>query len=125
MARKPQTVEGQGSLFGSTDARRSQRAAAPAKAAPAEAAPAKAAPAKSPSVRVTGREVGAPPRHRWRMPELEGKTVAEIRLRWPKRLTPAQVARVEAELAALPKVLAKLGFGPVAVERAFVRRRRS
>jgi hypothetical protein len=120
MARKPQTVEGQGSLFGSTDARRSQRAAAPAKAAPAEAAP-----AKSPSVRVTGREVGAPPRHRWRMPELEGKTVAEIRLRWPKRLTPAQVARVEAELAALPKVLAKLGFGPVAVERAFVRRRRS
>ncbi len=59
------------------------------------------------------------------MPALEGKTVAEIRLRWPKRLTPAQVARVEAELGSLPKALSKLGFGPVVVERTFVRRRRS
>jgi hypothetical protein len=62
---------------------------------------------------------------KWRMPELEGLTVAEIRLRWTKRLTPAQVARVEAELSALPKALARLGFGPVQVERAFVRRRRA
>lgn len=62
---------------------------------------------------------------KWRMPELEGRTVAEIRLRWTKRLTPAQVARVEAELGALPKVLTKLGFGTVQVERAFVRRRRA
>ena len=62
---------------------------------------------------------------KWRMPELEGLTVAEIRLRWTKRLTPAQVARVEAELSALPKALAKLGFGTVQVERVFVRRRRS
>ncbi|HVO25873.1 MAG TPA: hypothetical protein VMW56_19820 [Candidatus Margulisiibacteriota bacterium] len=62
---------------------------------------------------------------KWRMPELEGLTVAEIRLRWTKRLTPAQVARVEAELSALPKALSKLGFGTVQVERAFVRRRRS
>jgi hypothetical protein len=61
---------------------------------------------------------------KWRMPELEGRTVAEIRLRWTKRLTPAQVARVEAELSALPKILTKLGFGAVQVERAFVRRRR-
>jgi hypothetical protein len=109
MARKSQIIEGQGSLFGGVDARRSQRDAAPAKAAPAKA---------------TGRDAGAPQR-RWRMPELEGKTVAEIRLRWPKRLTPAQVARVEAELGALPKALTKLGFGTVVVERAFVRRRRS
>jgi hypothetical protein len=115
MARKSRTIEGQGLLFGSTDTRRSQRDAAPAKAAPAKAVPAK----------VAARDAGASSQHRWRMPELEGKTVAEIRLRWPKRLTPAQVARVEAELAALPKALTKLGFGPVAVERAFVRRRRS
>lgn len=115
MARKSQIIEGQGSLFGSSDTRRSQRDATPAKAAPAKAA----------SVRVTGRDAGAPVQRRWRMPELEGKTVAEIRLRWPKRLTPAQVARVETELAALPKALTKLGFGPAAVERAFVRRRRS
>jgi hypothetical protein len=115
MARRSQVIEGQGSLFGSTDARRSQRDAAPAKTAPVKTAPAKA----------TARGAGALPPRRWRMPELEGKTVAEIRLRWPKRLTPAQVAQVEAELAALPKTLTKLGFGPVAVERAFVRRRRS
>lgn len=66
-----------------------------------------------------------PAPRKWRMPELEGKTVAEIRLRWPKRLTPAQVALVEAELAALPKALTRLGFGTVAVEHTFVRRRRS
>jgi len=65
------------------------------------------------------------PLRKWRMPELEGRTVAEIRLRWTKRLTPAQVARVEAELSALPKVLSKLGFGTVQVERVFVRRRRA
>jgi len=62
---------------------------------------------------------------KWRMPELEGRTVAEIRLRWTKRLTPAQVARVEAELSALPRELSKLGFGTVHVERVFVRRRRT
>jgi hypothetical protein len=65
------------------------------------------------------------PSRKWRMPELEGLTVAEIRLRWTKRLTPAQVARVEAELSALPKALSRLGFGTVQVERAFVRRRRA
>jgi hypothetical protein len=62
---------------------------------------------------------------KWRMPELEGRTVAEIRLRWTKRLTPAQMTRVEAELSALPRELTKLGFGPVQVERVFVRRRRA
>ena len=81
---------------------------------------------------LAGRKSGTPsPKTRsdttrkWRMPELEGRTVAEIRLRWTKRLTPAQVARVEAELSALPKALSKLGFGTVQVERAFVRRRRA
>ena len=59
------------------------------------------------------------------MPEVQGRTVAEIRLRWAKRLTPAQVARVEAELGGLPKSLTKLGFGSVQVERVFVRRRRT
>jgi hypothetical protein len=61
----------------------------------------------------------------WRMPEVQGCTVAEIRVRWTKRLTPAQVAHVEAELGALPKSLTKLGFGTVQVEHAFVRRRRT
>jgi hypothetical protein len=80
---------------------------------------------------ITPRKQSAPlskprsePSRKWRMPELEGRTVAEIRLRWTKRLTPAQVARVEAELSALPKGLSKLGFGTVQVERVFVRRRR-
>jgi hypothetical protein len=59
------------------------------------------------------------------MPAVEGLTVAEIRVRWTKRLTPAQVARAEAELSALPKSLTKLGFGAVQVEHAFVRRRRT
>jgi hypothetical protein len=104
MVRKPRAIEGQGSLFGGTEPRRSQCDATPAKAA--------------------GRDAGVPQR-RWRMPELKGKTIAEIRLRWPKRLTPAQVARVEVELGALPKALTKLGFGTVVVERTFVRRRRS
>lgn len=74
-----------------------------------------------------------PPRPRlskWIMPGTQGpdgagRTVAEIRLRWSKRLTPAQAARVEAELSTLPRTLAKLGFGAVEVEHAFVRRRRS
>jgi len=62
---------------------------------------------------------------KWRMPELEGSTVAEIRLRWRKRLSPAQVARVAAEIGALPQLLEKLGFGAVEMERSFVRRRRT
>ncbi len=61
---------------------------------------------------------------RWKMPENDGFTVAEIRLRWSKRLTPGQVAKVEAELNRLPVLLSKLRFGAVEVERAFVRRRR-
>jgi len=78
--------------------------------------------AVTPSVATT--KPRSEPSRKWRMPEIEGRTVAEIRLRWTKRLTPAQVARVEAELSALPKVLSKLGFGTVQVERVFVRRRR-
>lgn len=61
---------------------------------------------------------------RWTMPAAGGSTVAEIRLRWSKRLTPAQVAKVEAELNRLPLLLSKLKFGAVEVERAFVRRRK-
>jgi hypothetical protein len=59
------------------------------------------------------------------MPEVGGRTVAMLRVRWTKRLTPAQVARVEAELSGLPARLTKLGFGAVQVERVFVRRRRA
>ena len=70
-------------------------------------------------------QAAAPAVRKWTMPVVEGRTVAEIRLRWTKRLTPAQVARVEAELSALPQALTKLGFGPVQVERVFVRRRKS
>jgi len=58
------------------------------------------------------------------MPDVQGSTVAEIRLLWPRRLTPGQTARIEAELAGLPARLGKLGFGAVKVERSFVRRRR-
>ncbi len=104
MGRRRQTVQEQGSLFDHTNA----------------SAAARAGESTTPAA---VRPVGPVPR-KWRMPELEGKTVAEIRLRWPKRLTPAQVARVEAELGALPKALTKLGFGTVAVERTFVRRHR-
>ncbi len=104
MARKPPTLEGQGSLFSASDGGR-----------------------RAPnSGRVKAKDqAAAPPPRRWRMPALEGKTVAEVRLRWPKRLTPAQVARVEAELGMLPNVLTKLGFGTVVVERSFVRRRKT
>lgn len=61
---------------------------------------------------------------RWRMPESDGSTVAELRLRWGRRLTPAQVARVESEIEALPRLLRGLGFGPVELERYFVRRKK-
>jgi len=73
----------------------------------------------------------APPARRaksngtWQMPDVRGSTVAEMRVRWIRRLTPAQVARVERELQRLPVMLSKLGFGPVEVERSFVRRRKS
>jgi len=99
MGRRRQTIQEQGSLF--------DRA--------------------RPALAVPGQPVEARPLtpRKWRMPELEGKTVAEIRLRWSKRLTPAQVARVEAELSVFPKALTKLGFGTVAVERTFVRRQRA
>ena len=93
--RKRQTSEGQGALF---PVGRSEAAPAPKRPRP-DSGP-------------------------WRMPERQGRTVAEIRLRWAKWLTPAQVARVEAELSRIPAVLTKLGFGAVQVERAFVRRRR-
>lgn len=102
--RKRQPPEGQASLFAAIEARPASAAMVRTKAA-----------AKSDPLET----------REWQMPEMQGRTVAEIRLRWPKRLTPAQVARVEAELSALPKALTKLGFGTVQVERAFVRRRRA
>jgi hypothetical protein len=101
--RKRQPLEGQASLF---DAARPRKA-------PQETT--KVIPA------ARTRAEGA---RKWHMPEVQGRTVAEIRLRWTKRLTPAQVARVEAELSTLPKSLTQLGFGAVQVERVFVRRRR-
>lgn len=106
MARKRQTAEEQGSLFDAVQVRRTIREPVAARAPQAP-------------------KDGASTPRQWQMPALEGKTVAEIRLRWPKRLTPAQVARVEAELGALPKQMSKLGFGTVVVERVFVRRRKS
>jgi hypothetical protein len=96
--RKRQAPDGQASLF------ESRPATAPSK----------------PAVKAA-----APHARTWTMPVVEGRTVAEIRLRWTKRMTPAQVARVEAELSALPHTLTKLGFGSVQVEHAFVRRRKS
>ncbi len=105
MARRRQTVQEQGSLFD-----RAQPGVAVRELV---------------ADKPTGARPVTPAPRKWHMPEHEGKTVAEIRLRWPKRLTPAQVARVEAELGALPKALTKLGFGTVAVERTFVRRHRA
>ena len=82
-------------------------------------------PEQRPPARPKDSRAAAPAKRTWHMPELPGHTVAEIRLRWPKRLAPAQVARVEAALGALPKQPTQLGFGTVVVERVFVRRRRS
>lgn len=61
---------------------------------------------------------------KWRMPETNGSTIASVRLLWMKRLTPAQVSQVEAEIAALPRMLTNLGFGAVVLERFSVRRKR-
>jgi hypothetical protein len=77
-------------------------------------------------------EAPAPPARRdrsaadgpWRMPPTEGSTVAAIRVRWARRLTPVQVTRVEVTLARVARQLSQLGFGAVVVERSFVRRRR-
>ncbi len=102
--RRRQPPEEQVSLFADLDSRKSKTDTPRAKA-----------PAKGDSTA----------KRTWQMPSVQGHTVAEIRLRWPKRLTPAQVARVEAALSGLPQTLGKLGFGAVQVERAFVRRRRS
>jgi|ERR1700687_5703847 len=102
--RKRQPSEGQASLFSDIEPRVAKRETV--RSAP---------PSKAESI--TARK--------WQMPATQGRTVAEIRLRWPKRLTPGQVARVEAELSRLPQLLGKLGFGPVQVERVFVRRRKS
>jgi hypothetical protein len=61
---------------------------------------------------------------KWRMPESKGSTIASVRLLWMKRLTPAQVSQVEAEIAALPRMLTNLGFGSVVLERSSIRRKR-
>jgi len=98
--RKRQLPEGQASLFSEVEPRPSRKTTA--------------------AVNVDGAAA-----RKWQMPPAQGRTVAEIRLRWLKRLTPAQVARVEAELSRLPQTLGKLGFGAVQVERVFVRRRRT
>lgn len=111
MARRKKVLDEQGMLFGEVQMRtlaiKPRRKTTPAAAAPAApAAVAKPVAAKT-----------------WTMPPTSGSTVAEVRLRWNKRLTPAQVARVEGELALLPRLLGNLGFGEVRVEHCFVRRR--
>lgn len=104
MAKKRIERQQQGNLFGEVDRRsRSQpkkRAAKPAATEP------------------------KPKSDKWQMPAGTGSTVASVRLLWTKRLSPAQVTQVEAELAALPRMLTKLGFGAVLLEHAFVRRKK-
>jgi hypothetical protein len=97
----------QGSLFGEIDRRSRERA--------------------RPKKRASGPDTAAKPRpseDKWRMPDGGGSTVASVRLSWAKRLSPAQVAQVEAELGALPRMLTNLGFGAVRLEHAFVRRKK-
>ena len=60
----------------------------------------------------------------WRMPEVGGRTIAEIRIEWRKRLSSGQATRVEGELNNFVMRLNKLGFGAVHVARSFVRRRK-
>lgn len=97
----------QGTLFGEVD-RRSRERSRPKKRVPKSAAVSEPKPKDE----------------KWRMPTAGGSTVASIRLLWTKRLSPAQVAQVEAELAALPRMLTNLGFGAVVLEHAFVRRKK-
>ena len=99
----------QGNLFGEVDRRSRERSQSKKRASKPAAAKAAAAEAK-------------PKTEKWRMPAAGGSTVASIRLLWTKRLSPAQVTQVEAELAALPRMLTNLGFGAVVLEHAFVRR---
>lgn len=105
MAKKQIEREQQGSLFGEVD-RRSRERSQPKKRTSKPAAEPK------------------PKSEKWRMPAAGGSTVASIRLLWTKRLSPAQVTQVEAELAALPRMLTKLGFGTVLLEHVFVRRKK-
>lgn len=93
----------QGSLFGEIERRSRERRPVEKKAA-----------------KVTGTSD-----ERWRMPATNGSTVASLRLLWMKRLTPAQVSQVEAEIAALPRMLTNLGFGKVVLEKSSVRRKRN
>ncbi len=100
-------IEQQGNLFGEVDRRSRER--------PRQ---------KKETAAAKGKE-GTAPKQTWSMPDRGGSTVASIRLLWAKRLTPAQVAQVEAEIAALPRMLTNLGFGRVLLERASVRRKKS
>lgn len=106
--RKRAPKEQQGNLFGEVDRRSRERR--PKKTKAAKPGGTKEAPA-------AGRK--------WSMPESAGSTVASFRLLWAKRLTPAQVAQVEAEIAALPRMLTNLGFGAVLLERLSIRRKKS
>ena len=108
MAKKKIEREQQGNLFGEVDRRSRERPRAK-KRAP------KAAATSQPKSKD----------EKWRMPPARGSTIASIRLMWTKRLSPAQVAQVEAEIAALPRMLTNLGFGAVVLEHAFVRRNKA
>jgi hypothetical protein len=105
--RKRAGGEQQGNLFGEVDRRSRERRPQKKSAKP---------------VATTDKASG---KQGWRMPESGGSTVASIRLLWTKRLTPAQIGQVEAEIAALPRMLTNLGFGAVLLERSSVRRKKS
>ncbi|MBI3785497.1 MAG: hypothetical protein HY270_19060 [Deltaproteobacteria bacterium] len=96
--RKRQTPENQGSLFDAGEA------------------------VAEPRRKVAAAEGDA--KSTWKMPEVGGRTAAEIRVEWRKRLSPGQVTRVEAEINSFVARLNKLGFGAVHVARSFVRRRK-
>jgi len=103
---KRRNLEQQGNLFGEVDRRSRERRL--------QKKGAKSVAAKEPA-----------DKQAWRMPAAGGSTVASIRLLWAKRLSPAQIAQVEAEIAALPRMLTNLGFGAVLLERVSVRRKKS
>jgi hypothetical protein len=107
LVKKRAGIEQQGNLFGEVDRRSRERQRQKKEPAPAKES-----------------RDGTAGKQNWSMPDPRGSTVASLRLLWPKRLTPAQIAQVEAEIAALPRMLTNLGFGRVLLERASVRRKK-
>lgn len=104
--------EQQGNLFGEVDRRSRERR------------PKKPKPVKATGAKETGTKETTAGSKKWSMPASGGSTVASLRLLWAKRLTPAQLAQVEAEIVALPRMLTNLGFGAVLLERLSIRRKK-